>query len=145
MVIVAHHEQSRASCVRIERVVAPSLDLGVVPPLLLGSHLVEPCDPVVSVCLLQVGWPESFSVIWILASIKQLFCAIIHDGDAFTCHGIGKRTLHQSNRGLQIQETRIVMVVNKVSKNRSIMECVSLLIESASDIIHRLSVTEDTL
>ena len=81
--------------------------------------------------------PERFSVLWISSSSVELFSTII--GKWNTSRGEGKcHSLLQTSLVVSVivEETRIVVVIDKDTEGIDIFEVLGLLVVSITDVVH---------
>jgi len=142
---VGESDESRSSAIGKEGVINKSLDLGFVVPFCSLSCLVNSFEESSDLVLCVFSLKESFSVIWVIASVEGVVNTIVDNWNTSS----GK---NESNSGFQssliignMKEPRSVVAFNKVTKNILILEISVHILEVGFPVIHRLALSEDFL
>lgn len=112
----------------------PSLDVLLLPHFVLLAGFNQLGDVLIHI----VGCIKSCSPQWsaiegIVSSVERLLCSVVDNRDSFSEQRESKRCFKHLLVSIQVQESRVVVVINKSAEDGTIRERLLLLISVSSD------------
>jgi len=87
--------------------------------------------------------PEYLAVIGIVTTSEALLTSVVEERDTSCAKSKSQGTLEESNVAISVEESSVIMVINKYAKSVNIWEVLAVGVPSVPNVFHRLSVLED--
>jgi hypothetical protein len=87
--------------------------------------------------------PQYFAVIGIVTTSEALLTSVVEEGDTSCAKSKSQGTLEESYITISVEESSVIMVINKYAESVNIWEVLAVGVPSIPDVFHRLSVLED--
>jgi len=122
----------------VKRIVSVSLNMGLFPDFRILSSWVNLSDLLVKRRLSVEVVPQGLSVVWIITSAKELLRSIVDEWNTSAGHREDNGAGESDMVSVVVQETSVVVVINKDSQGINVFEFALLLLVSSTDIVHAL-------
>lgn len=128
LILIGYCNKDFTSWEGIKCVINVSFDMIFIPNLILFSCRNQSLEESVNFRVFVHRRPKRFSIFGIISSIELLLSSIVNNRNSLAKNCVSKSTLKQLYRGIEIKESRIIMVIDKDSEDWSILERILLTI-----------------
>jgi hypothetical protein len=87
--------------------------------------------------------PKYLAIIGVITSSESLLTSVVEEGDTSCAKCKSQGTLEESNVTISVEESSVIMVINKYAEGIDVWEVLAVGVPSVPDVFHRLSVLED--
>jgi len=120
--LISQRYKEWTSSIGVESIIRPFFLKGMIVNLLWATRLIDCSHEFENIVITIEVSPHNLTILGIVAAGETLFTAIVKEGDTSCSKGKSKSTLKESLISISVEESGVVMIINKKTKGIDILE-----------------------